>query len=107
MALIKNKYRVEVDANTEDYDSVTPADGVVWEISSFAGSASGLDTHVALIWDYLGGSEEILALAHTSDKHRVDEQITGDGTKKLALVLRNDTADAERLSAEYYYKVIP
>ena len=102
----KRAHRKSVTANTEDYDPVVIPNGETWHIESFMGSANPYnDTHVALIWDYQG-TKTIKALAYNTAKFRIDEQVTGDGSKELALVLVNDSANDERLSAEFIYKVI-
>lgn len=83
--------------------------GEKWELTYWWGSANpSRDTHVAIIWDYDGNDPEILALTHGDiDNRGINIEITGDGVKKLAIVLRNDEAlMIETLGAGYYYKVI-
>lgn len=70
----------------------TPPEGATWELVQFAGCAaySGLTT-VKLVWDHGGESEEILAAAHGDITFAMVRQLTGDGQKKLALILENQT----------------
>ena len=106
MNIPKNYYKA-VSGNTEDYSAEVIPDGVTWEVVSWNGSANpNRDTHVCLIWDYDSENEEIFALTYMSEKRDVNRQFTGDGTKKLAIVLVNDSGEAEKLGAGYIYQVV-
>jgi len=100
-------YYKEVSENTEDYDAYVIPNGEVWEIGFWNGSANAYrETHVCLIWDYDGSSPEIIAITYNSEKRHILRQFTGDGTKKIAIVLVNDSPNVERLGAEFEYKVL-
>lgn len=92
----------------EEVDYIIIPDGEQWEIQDWWGSANpNRDTHVCIIWDYGGVEEEILSVTHTSEKRVIGRTLIGDGLKKLAISLRNDTAlTTETLGAGYSYKVL-
>ena len=97
-----NTYYKTVDSLTEDADSIVIPNGEIWRISNWKGSANGNgNTHVCLIWDYEGSNEEIIALTYWSDSSEIGILLEGDGSKKLAIVLRNDSLNNERLGAQY------
>lgn len=101
------KYYKLVGALTEDASIIIIPNGEIWEVQSWVGSANGYrDTHVALIWDYDSSNENILALTYGSLKSFIGELLVGDGVKKLAIVLRNDSLNSERLGAEYLAKKV-
>lgn len=69
-----------------------PGNGETWFIESVDFVAPSTDTGwVALIWDYEGQSEEILCMTYESTMKFLGVSIVGDGTKKLALVLHNES----------------
>ena len=79
-----------------------PPKGATLEIVQFAGCAAYTgQTTVKLIWDHGGESEEILAAAHGDATFAMVRQLTGDGQKKLALVLENRTDTACLLGGRY------
>jgi hypothetical protein len=103
----KQSYFKTVNSSSEDALELVIPNGEVWEIDSWSGSANPFrDTHSCLIWDFGGAGERILALTYTSLKTTIQEQFIGDGVKKLALVLRNDSLSAERLGCEFIYRII-
>lgn len=103
--VIKQSYWKNVPALTEDSLEVIIPNGETWEVDSWVGSANPYrDTHVCLIWGYEQAGEEIIALTYTSLKSEITKQFVGNGTKKLAIVLRNDSLSSERLGAEFIYR---
>lgn len=103
----RKDYYKSVSGSTEDYNVEVIPNGETWEIVSWNGSANpNRDTHVCLIWDYDTVSAEIIALTYLSEKRDVNRQFTGDGTKKFAIVLVNDSGEAEKLGAGYIYQVV-
>lgn len=81
--------------------------GEEWEIIRWWGSANpSKDTHVSIVWDYDGANEEIICLTHTSEKREVLKTFVGDGSKKIAIVLVNDSLDSEKLAAGFEYRVL-
>ena len=92
----------EVAASSEAISDTVIPDGETWEITRFAGSAAYIDdTIVCLVWDRGGGGEEIITCTHGDQNLEYNEeavQRTGDGIKKLAIVLTNDTGVARIMS---------
>lgn len=100
-------YYKEVDNNTEDSDEYVIPNGDTWEVTFWNGSANAYrETHVCIIWDYAGAEEEIIAITYNSEKRYINRAFIGDGSKKLAIVLVNDSPNSERLGAELEYKDI-
>lgn len=86
-----DSYAKTVEALTEDAKTTIPGDGKLWDISSFTGNAGfSADTTVKLVWDY-DGTPQILCITHGSIIQKSVGEITGDGVKKLAIVLVNDS----------------
>lgn len=101
------KHYKTVVGNTKDTLETTIPNGETWRLGQWVGSANPTrDTYVALVWDMGGASEEYLALTHTSEKHDIGKEITGDGSKKISICLVNDTADTETLGAQYTVRTI-
>lgn len=101
-----------IDRSDSHYESVgalgrvvkdqVPANGKTWEIIRFVGSAAYVaTTSVKLVWDYGGAGEEIIASTHGDANVEMVRQVVGDGTKKLALVLENDSDSAQSLGGRY------
>lgn len=107
MSLPQDKYYYkEVAANIEDASEYIIPNGEIWEVNFWNGSANAYrETHVCLIWDY-NGTPEIIAITYNSEKRLMHRQFTGDGSKKIAIVLVNDSPNIERLGAEFEYKVV-
>ena len=85
----------EVAASTEDDKSQVIPDGETWEIYEFEGSALfDPNCHVRLVWDYGGGGEELLYFTAGNIKTIINKQFTGDGVKKLSIVLINNSGSA-------------
>lgn len=100
-------YYKDVSLLTEDADAVVIPNGEKWQIRSWKGAANGNgNTHVCIIWDYEGAGEEIIALTYWSDVSNIERVFEGNGTKKLAIVLRNDSLNTERLGAEFSAVVV-
>lgn len=94
-----------VAADTEEAVSITPANGKTVIVKTLMSSVSnGKDAVVCLMWDY-GGAGETLIVSAKMDKAKVIG--TGDGTKKVALVLSNrETTDSVVMSGESLIEVI-
>lgn len=101
------EYVDEVTSLTESAMEIVIPNGETWEIVRWWGSANpSKDTHVCIVWDYDTVNDEIVALTHTSEKRDVLREFTGDGTKKIAMVLVNDSLDTERLGGGFEYRVL-
>lgn len=82
-----------------------PDNGKVWIIESVDFNAPSTDSGwIALIWDYEGNDEEILALTYESKEKALNITIEGDGTKKLALVLHNEGLTTLTMGGSYSVK---
>ncbi len=101
-----------IERNDSHYESVAalgrvvkdqvPANGKIWEIVRFVGSAAYLpETGVKLVWDLGGSAEEVIASTHGDANLELVRQVAGDGSKKLALVLENDSLAARVLGGRY------
>jgi len=79
-----------------------PGSGKTWEIVRFVGSAAySPDASVKLVWDLGGAGEEVIACTHGDTNLELVRQVAGDGAKKLALVLENDSLSARVLGGRY------
>lgn len=82
-----------------------PANGKTWEVVRFIGSGAYLPTTaVKLVWDYGGAGEEVIAATHGDANVEMVRQVVGDGTKRLAIVLENDSESAQVLGGRYEAK---
>ena len=93
MSFKSDQLFADVNGNTvQTSETVVPV-GETWEVQKFVGAGAYLsDVEVKLIWDYGGASPEILASTHGDANIVMARQLVGDGVKKLALALENDTA---------------
>ena len=80
----------EVSADTDAAVSMVPSDGAAVYLDKFVGSFTANKTAtICVIWDY-GGTEVVIDLSAVNNmKQPVG---TGDGVKKVALVLSNNEA---------------
>ena len=101
-----------IDRNDTLYENVpalgrvvkdqVPATGKTWEIVRFVGSGAYVpETTVKLVWDQGGAAEEVIASTHGDANLDLVRQVVGDGTKKLALVLENDSPAARAIGGRY------
>ena len=94
MAVTKRRYYQEVPANTTLVDEFVPASGN-YHLSLMGGNGDITAlTSVCVVWDYQGAGEDILMVTHGDTRQPVDIDLTADGVKKLAIVLKNDNAAA-------------
>ncbi len=86
----------------ESVNDVIP-NGDTWVVRRFIGAGAFIDdAHVCLVWDQGGAGETILRATHGDmDLREIEHRLTGDGTKKLALVLTNDTNSERALGASW------
>jgi len=86
------KISKEVNANTEDAETVVPASGKTLVITRFVGAgAFSQNAVIKLIWDYSGTQDVIWTIKGTSRmpfQHTIPAADT-DGIKKLAVALDN------------------
>lgn len=108
MALTSDSIYQEVAALTEVTSEMIPANGVSWEIQSFTGNgAYDASVTVKLVWDFGGGGETVLVSTHGDLVDRLrNDQVTGDGVKKLAIVLDNQSNTAQTIGGQYEAKIL-
>ena len=91
-----------VTANTELVDYEVIPNGDTWHIDRIIGSASPFrDSHIRLVWDYGSGNEDILAIVYGSFSIIIERDLLGNGVKKLALILENDSPSSVYFYAKY------
>lgn len=79
-----------------------PAEGTTWEIVQFIGcGGQSVFTTAKLVWDFEGKGEEVLAATHGDANCTLVRQVTGDGHKRLALVLDNNSEHELVLGGRY------
>jgi hypothetical protein len=79
-----------------------PAEGSTWEVVQFTGcGGQSVFTTAKLVWDFEGKSEEILAATHGDANCTLVRQVVGDGKKRLALVLENNSEHDLVLGGRY------
>ncbi len=101
MRIDRNKYEA-VASGTAVTDDVIVPDGESWEIRTFTGNAAYVsDVAVCLVWDRGGSAEEVLAATHGDATITVGREITGDGTKKLSIMLDNQSSETHTIGAGY------
>lgn len=101
MTAVGDQFFAEVGALSESAQTMIIPDGEVWEIQKFVGAAAYDEgTKACLVWDY-GGAEVLLYSTHGDGSFSGDDQLTGDGVKKVAICLVNDTASAQTLGGQF------
>lgn len=87
---------------TTDKVQVVP-NGETWAVSFFQGSAAYNESTTAkLVWDYQGAGEEVVASTHGDTQFsQLHRTVVGDGVKKLAIVLDNQTQALQALGGRY------
>jgi hypothetical protein len=105
MSLIHSRAKYEtVSSYDSSYDDYVPDNGEELEIRSFTGAAAYLDdTTVKLVWDR-DGTPEIIVATHGDVHILMAHKLTGDGSKKLSLVLENDTSSAHVIGGSWEAK---
>lgn len=97
-----------VDADDSVESHVVIPSGEKWEVTRFIGNAA-YDPHarVCLVWDYGTPNAQPLRSTHGDIELDVAHQLTGDGSKKLAIVLTNDTQSQQSMGGGFEAKVLP
>lgn len=100
MALVKTQLKLSklVTKATEDAITFIPETGLFY-VSEFIADAA-FDSHCAvkLVWDYGQAGETLLWSIKGSHSVNLDLELTGDGSKKLAVCLDNGLDDSVVLS---------
>lgn len=93
-------YYKNVDSNSDDFSTgVIPIEGEKIGIHRFIASGADPSCYVVLVWDFGGASQKIFASTKgdidiTFDSSIHDMHITGDGVKKLQIMIKNDNDSA-------------
>jgi len=100
---------IEVPANDIKDDDYTPGDGVDVNITKFVASGIFCSSMVKIefFWD-----TELIFVAHGSvveeyirgGNYRALRTVTGDGSKKLKVLLSNDTDSPETIGGSMYWE---
>ena len=94
-------YFFDVLSSTTKTSEQTIPDGDTWFIKEICiGAAGSAKCDVSLIWDY-DGTPEILFASSNPTNVALGRSLVGDGTKKLAIVLRNNCDDTYRMGMIY------
>ena len=96
-----------VGANSEvEHDEVIP-NGETWKITRFTANGAYLDdTMVCLCWDRGGDDDELLAASHGDASIPMEKELVGDGSKKLTILLTNDTSSAHVMGGRWDVEVV-
>ena len=107
MSFIRDHCFKEVSAYTQSAKETLIPDGETWEIQLFVGSAAYLaETVVKLVWDFGGANAEVISSTHGDTTIPVVKTLVGNGAKKLAIVLCNDSGNAQILGGAFEGKKI-
>lgn len=91
------KYK-KVSANTTDTTGgITVPNTEVCAVVRFRANGADPSCYVSLIWDYGGGSEKVICSTKGDvdivfDSSISDYQFTGNGSKKMSIVIFNDNS---------------
>ena len=97
----RSHYKV-VAPNTISTNEVVIPNGETWEIDHCILSASPVkDTRVSIIFDYGEAGAQILFMTRSTLSHDQIKEVTGDGVKKLAIVLTNNDSSSTFLGGEF------
>lgn len=92
-------HTTSVAASSEEVKDYVPPNGEVINIYSFKADGQYTDGMASLVWDRGGQNEEII-WASTGAPLPFEYEATGDGVKKLSLVLTNNHT-SEVIMASY------
>lgn len=91
-----------VPASSATYEDQIIPNGETWIVQHVSGAAAfSPDVRVLIVWDRGGANEEILFATHGDSTKEIDRELTGDGSKKLSIVLENDLAEAATIGGSY------
>lgn len=107
MSYISDQYFKEVSAYTQSAKETVIPDGETWQIQLFIGSAAYLAETVAkLVWDFGSANAEVISSTHGDAAIPVVKTLVGNGSKKLAIVLCNESGNAQTLGGAFEGKKI-
>ena len=93
----ETKYKSVSGLTTDTAGGITVPNGEVVSITRFRANGADPSIYVVLCWDYDGAAEKIFASTKGDidlllDPASPENQVTGDGTKKIQIVIINDTS---------------
>lgn len=107
MSFVSDQYFKEVSAYTQSAKETIISVGETWEIQLFIGSAAYLaETVVKLVWDFESVNAEVISSTHGDATIPVVKTLVGNGSKKLAIVLCNESGTAQTLGGAFEGKRI-
>ena len=99
---INEEYFADVDALTTNSDTHVIPSGKTWALRTFKGAAAySSETKALLVWDFGGVGEEIIYATHGDGDFVGDREFVGDGVKKLAICLVNDSSSDRTLGGQF------
>lgn len=99
---IDERFYKNVAASGVPREDLTPGVGETLEILEMGGNADQTtDTVVMIVWDLGGAQEEIIFSTHGDDHQKLIKSFTGDGSKKMSIVLNNRKASIKTIGAWY------
>jgi len=98
MSRRKVNFYKTVSANDNEKDEFTPANGEKWLIYEVWGH--GAHNNEVKV-DVCFGDDCLFAVHGDAQPYNPEEEITGDGTKKLTLKLTNDSSSTESFGGGY------
>lgn len=104
MAKVNERFYGCVPANTSISQAYTPANNTFLSIDEVGGSAGIIiDTSVQIWWDKGGAEEDLIFSSHgDSIQHEIGVKKTGDGIKKVEIILTNDLGQQDCIGG--YFK---
>ena len=107
MANNNDEYFAEVAANVTSSKTVIIPNGETWELQKFSGAAAYIsDSKAMVVWDFEGAGEEVIYFTHGDGVFLGERQFAGDGVKKMAICLVNDSAESQFLGGQYLARSI-
>jgi hypothetical protein len=105
---VRQKFKKKVAAKSTEYLDFVPPAGVRWLIQEAQGSAAhDGDTRVEVLWDRASGDNATtLFMSYGTTRTEIREEIIGDGTKQLSIVLVNDSSRAITLFGQVLYVIL-
>jgi len=99
---VDQRFYRNVTANTAPTRDLIPGVGKILEIMEVGGNADQTtETVVYIVWDLGGNEEEIVFSTHGDSNQKLIKRFTGDGIKKMSIVLNNREASVKTIGAWY------
>jgi hypothetical protein len=100
-----NKTRLFMKANlavgATDWDDVVIPNGETWVVRGADSATPYQGCNAAVVWDR-GGTPELLYLGYGTVSMPIERELTGDGTKKLSIRLKNNSSLSADMMCRYH-----